>query len=89
MILFPEGTRNSPEKGIQPFANSCGLLSVKSGAPIIPICHNSGMYWKNRSLKKVAGKIAIIIGQPINGSNPKEVTEQAQLWISQTYKEIS
>ena len=30
VILFPEGTRISPEKGIQPFANSCGVLAVKA-----------------------------------------------------------
>ena len=29
VILFPEGTRIPPEKGIQRFANSCGVLSIE------------------------------------------------------------
>ena len=52
LILFPEGTRISPEKGIQPFANSCGVLASKSGKPILPICHNSGKYWINKRFIK-------------------------------------
>ena len=39
--------------------------------------------------KKVAGKISIVIGPPINGADAKEITKKAQLWISQTYKKIN
>ena len=45
IIIFPEGTRARPHKGLKAFSNSCGLLSVKNDVPIIPICHNSGLYW--------------------------------------------
>ena len=89
VLIFPEGTRRNAGDGIGKFSNSGSVLAINEGVPVVPICHNSGMYWKNRSLKKVAGKIAIVIGQPINGVNAKEVTEQAQLWVSKTYKEIS
>ena len=41
VILFPEGTRARPHKGLKPFSNSYGLLSVKNNIPIVPICHNS------------------------------------------------
>ena len=89
VILFPEGTRISPEKGIQPFANSCGLLAIKSGRPIIPICHNSGKYWKNKRFIKRPGQVIVKIGAPITGNNAKELTENAYLWIKNSYKEIS
>ena len=89
VILFPEGTRISPEKGIQPFANSCGVLASKSGRPILPICHNSGKYWKNKRFIKRPGQVTVKIGTPITGNNAKELTENAYLWIKNSYREIS
>jgi 1-acyl-sn-glycerol-3-phosphate acyltransferase len=88
IILFPEGTRNNPEKGVQPYAASCGLLSVKSGFPILPICHNSGKYWKNKKFIKSSGEVILIIGNPISGKNPKIITNEAYNWTKETYKKI-
>ena len=89
IILFPEGTRISPEKGIQPFARSCGLLSVKSGFPVLPICHNSGRYWKNKKFIKSPGKVVLRIGEPILGRDPKVITNDAYNWVKNNYEEIN
>ena len=89
IILFPEGTRISPEKGIQPFARSCGLLSVKSGFPVLPICHNSGKYWKNKKFIKSPGKVVLRIGEPILGRDPKVITKDAYNWVKNNYEEIN
>ena len=89
IILFPEGTRISPDKGIQPFARSCGLLSVKSGFPVLPICHNSGKYWKNKKFIKSSGKVVLRIGEPILGRDPKVITNDAYNWVKNNYKEIN
>ena len=89
VLIFPEGTRRGPEEGIGRFSNGGGVLAVNEGVSVVPVCHNSGVYWKNRSLKKVPGKISIVIGKPITGTNSKEITKEAQLWISQTYQEIN
>jgi 1-acyl-sn-glycerol-3-phosphate acyltransferase len=89
VLIFPEGTRRNADDGIGRFGNGGSVLAINEGVPVVPICHNSGMFWKNRSLKKVAGKISVVIGQPINGNNAKEITKKAQLWINETYKEIS
>ena len=89
VLIFPEGTRRSPEEGIGRFSNGGGVLAVNEGVSVVPVCHNSGVYWKNRSFKKVPGKISIVIGKPISGNNSKEITKEAQLWISQTYQEIN
>ena len=89
IILFPEGTRISPEKGIQPFARSCGLLSVKSGFPLLPICHNSGKYWKNKKFIKSPGKVVLRIGEPILGRDPKVITNDAYNWVKNNYEEIN
>ena len=89
VLIFPEGTRRNAVDGIGRFGNGGSMLAVNECVPVVPICHNSGMYWKNHSLKKVAGKISIVIGPPINGADAKEITRKAQLWISQTYKKIN
>lgn len=89
IILFPEGTRISPERGIQPFARSCGLLSVKSGFPVLPICHNSGKYWKNKKFIKSPGKVVLRIGEPILGRDPKVITNDAYNWVKNNYEEIN
>ena len=48
LIIFPEGTRSLPQNGLKNFSSSCGVLSVKNNVPVIPICHNSGLFWKNK-----------------------------------------
>ena len=89
VLVFPEGTRKKPEEGIGKFGNSCGLLASNEAVPIIPICHNSGKYWINKSFKKKNGDINVVIGKPISGSDPKKLTEEARSWIENTYLEIS
>ena len=89
IIIFPEGTRARPHKGLKAFSNSCGLLSVKNNIPIVPICHNSGLFWKNRRFKKEKGVIKVRIGKPIRGTNPKELTNSVFDWINTNFKEIN
>jgi 1-acyl-sn-glycerol-3-phosphate acyltransferase len=85
VLVFPEGTRKKPEEGIGRFGNSCGLLASNEMVPIIPICHNSGKYWINRSFKKKSGSIDVVIGKPIFGSDAKKLTEEARSWIEKEY----
>ena len=89
VLIFPEGTRKKPEEGIGKFGNSCGLLASNEAVPIIPICHNSGKYWINKSFKKKSGDINVVIGKPISGSDPKRLTEEARSWIENAYLDIS
>mgnify|MGYP001163392894 FL=1 len=88
IILFPEGTRVKPEDGIQFFSSSCGVLSVKNNVPIIPICHNSGIFWRNKEFIKQSGEITVRIGKPMKGADAKKLSNQAYEWISDNYKEI-
>jgi len=88
-LLFPEGTRRAPEQGVGRFMNSGGVLAANESVPVIPICHNSGKYWRNHSLAKKSGNISIIIGPPIRGSDSKEITQQAQKWVAETYNKIN
>ena len=89
VILFPEGTRVRPEKGIQRFGSSCGLISYENKVPIIPICHNSGKYWKNREFKKYPGTVRLRIGKPIEALSAKDATNKAYDWVKLNYQEIN
>ena len=88
IIMFPEGTRARPHKGLKKFSSSCGLLSVHNNVPIVPICHNSGLYWKNRKFTKEMGTVNVLIGKPIYGDSPKDCTAKAFDWINLKFKEI-
>jgi len=89
IILFPEGTRIPPEKGIQRFANSCGVLSIESGIKVVPLCHNSGKFWRNKRFVKDPGEIIVKIGPVIEGETAKEITQKSEEWVRKTYNEIN
>ena len=82
LIIFPEGTRARPEKGLKKFSNSYAHLSYKNNVPVLPIYHNSGLYWRNRKFIKNPGMIKVIIGEPINGRSPKDIHTDVQNWFN-------
>lgn len=56
---------------------------------MIPICHNSGLYWRNKSFIIKPGVIKIRIGKPIYGDNPKNVTKDVKNWIQSNFEDIN
>ena len=88
LIIFPEGTRSLPQNGLKSFSSSCGVLSVKNNVPVIPICHNSGLFWKNKRFNKEPGIIKVRIGPAIYGENPKNITKSVKNWIESNFIEI-
>jgi 1-acyl-sn-glycerol-3-phosphate acyltransferase len=88
IIIFPEGTRAKPHEGLRKFSNSCGSLSVSNNVPIIPICHNSGLYWQNKRFIKYPGTVIVRIGNEMYGKDPKELTNRAYSWIKESFDEI-
>ena len=59
-IIFPEGTRTYPEsKSII----NLGFFAIhkKTNLPILPIIHNSGLFWVNKKFKKKSGVIKLKI----------------------------
>ncbi len=89
ILVFPEGTRKKPEEGIGKFGNSCGILASNEKVPIVPVCHNSGKFWINKSFMKKKGVIDVFIGKPLFGKNPKKLTEEAHKWVKNKYSEIN
>jgi 1-acyl-sn-glycerol-3-phosphate acyltransferase len=89
VIVYPEGTRVAPGQ-TRRYGVSGALLACETGTLVVPIAHNSGYYWRRRSLFKKAGTIRVVIGPPIDprGLNPREVNERAQQWIEAKVAEI-
>ena len=48
IVVYPEGTRVLPGQ-TRKYGISGALLATKTGAPVVPIAHNSGYFWKRRA----------------------------------------
>ena len=90
IAIFPEGTRVGLGES-RKYGVSGALLSCETGAPIVPIAHNSGYFWRRRGLLKKPGKIRVVIGPPIYpaGLTPRELNDRAQQWIEAKIAEIA
>ena len=89
VIVYPEGTRMAPGR-TRKYGVSGALLACETGAPVVPIAHNSAYLWPRRSWLKKRGTIYVVIGKPIDprGRDPRQVNELAQQWIETTIAEI-
>jgi 1-acyl-sn-glycerol-3-phosphate acyltransferase len=90
VVVYPEGTRVVPGQ-LRKYGISGALLACETGTPIVPIAHNSGYFWRRRSLLKRPGTIRVVIGPAIDptGLTPRQVNERAQQWIEETVAEIA
>jgi 1-acyl-sn-glycerol-3-phosphate acyltransferase len=89
-ILFPEGTRIAPGK-MGRFKFGGALLSIRTGAPVVPIAHNAGECWPRNSFLKKSGLITVSIGPPIpsEGLTPEALNEKVQSWIATEMKNLN
>lgn len=89
VVIFPEGTRVAP--GTQRKYQSGGAwLAVQTGAPVVPVAHNAGLYWPKNSFLKHPGTITMRIGPaiPTAGRDPAEVIAETERWIEQQQSEL-
>ena len=89
IVVYPEGTRVAPGE-TRRYGISGALLATQTGALVVPIAHNSGYYWRRRSIMKRAGTIRVVIGPPIDptGMDPRELNAQVQQWIESKIAEM-
>jgi len=85
ILVFPQGTRVAVGQRV-PFNIGAAVLAEKSGAPVVPIAHNAGVFWKRRGLRKLPGRIDVVIGPPITtaGLSAKEINALAEASINRT-----
>lgn len=83
ILIFPEGTRTPP--GVKRnFKIGGAKLAAESGAPIVPVAHNSGNYWARKQFTKKPGTIKMVIGPVIEsqGKSTEEINQEVFDWIS-------
>jgi 1-acyl-sn-glycerol-3-phosphate acyltransferase len=82
IIMFPEGTRVAP--GTRGTYHAGGAwLAAKTGAAIVPVAHNAGLYWAKNAFLKRPGLVTVSIGKPIPSSGRKadELIADVENWI--------
>lgn len=82
VVIFPEGTRTAPGER-RKYGMGGGVLAERSGAEVIPIAHNAGVFWRRRGVKKFPGTIRVVIGPPISshGKKAAEIMQEVETWI--------
>lgn len=82
LVIFPEGTRQPPGKPGK-FQPGGAMIASRSGASIVPVVHNSGVFWPKRSFLKYPGTITVMIGPPItpDGKKVRDMNAEAESWI--------
>jgi len=82
VVIFPEGTRTAPGER-RKYGMGGGVLAERSGAEVIPIAHNAGVFWRRRGVKKYPGTIRVVIGPAISSGGKKaaEIMQEVETWI--------
>jgi 1-acyl-sn-glycerol-3-phosphate acyltransferase len=89
VIIFPEGTRTAPGEHRR-YNVGGGLLAAKTGAPVVPIAHNAGVFWSRRGLKKHPGTIQVVVGEAIatEGRSATDIMAEVEGWIEGIQAEL-
>ncbi len=90
IVMFPEGTRIAPGKRGK-YHQGGAWLAVQTGAPVVPVAHNAGEFWRRNAFLKHPGLITVSIGAPISPQNLSagQLNEQVENWIESEMQRIS
>ena len=89
VIVFPEGTRVAPG-ATREYHPGGAWLACASGAPVVPVAHNAGLFWPRNAFVKRPGTVTVRIGPPIEAANrdAKTVNELARTWIEEQQRAL-
>jgi 1-acyl-sn-glycerol-3-phosphate acyltransferase len=82
IAIFPEGTRVKPgERG--KYHEGGAWLAVKSGASVVPVAHNAGLFWGRKAFLKRPGTVTVEVGPPIDSRvhTPESLNLSVEEWI--------
>lgn len=82
VLVFPEGTRVAPGKSRR-YKPGGAYLAAQTGAPVVPVAHNAGEFWRRRAFLKYPGTVTVSIGPTIDskGLSAEEINRRAEEWI--------
>jgi len=89
LVIFPEGTRMPPGSPGK-FQAGGAMVASRTGAPVVPVAHNAGVFWPKKSFLKHPGTIEVVIGKTIETTNkkPREINTEVETWINQTLQTL-
>lgn len=84
VVVFPEGTRVAPGTKRR-FKVGGAFLATRTAAPVVPVAHNAGEFWRRNAFVKRPGEVVVSIGPAIDpaGRTPEEVNALARDWIEE------
>ncbi len=90
VVVFPEGTRVAPGSARE-FHPGGAWLACASGAPVVPVAHNAGLFWPRNAFIKRPGTVTVRIGPPIDAANrdASTVNELARTWIEEQQRTLT
>ncbi len=82
IAIFPEGPRVAPGTRGE-YRVGGAWLAVKTGAPVVPVAHNAGLFWRRNAFLKRPGTVTVLIGEPISpeGLTPEVLNARVEEWI--------
>lgn len=82
VVVFPEGTRTAPGANRR-YKVGGAWLAAHTRAPVVPVAHNAGEFWRRRAFLKYPGTITVSIGPVIDptGLSADEINARAHAWI--------
>lgn len=89
IIVFPEGTRVPPGE-VRKLKMGGAIMAAETGMPIIPVGHDSGVYWPRRSFLKRPGTVVVRIGNPIEtaGRSPDQIIAETKKAIEELREDL-
>jgi len=89
VVVFPEGTRVAPGESRE-YQVGGAWLAAASGAPVVPVAHNAGLYWPRNAFLKRSGTVTLLIGPAVASENrdPKQINAMARAWIEEQQKAL-
>lgn len=81
-VVYPEGTR-AAIGAAKRYKIGGAALATAAGAPVVPVAHNAGEFWRRNAFVKCPGEVVVSIGPVIQttGRSPEEVNKEAEAWI--------
>lgn len=82
VIVYPEGTRMAPGTRGR-YQTGGAAIAIHAGAPVVPVAHDAGRFWRRKAFLKYPGTITVSIGHAIDsrGKKAEALTRQAEAWI--------
>lgn len=89
IIIFPEGHR-MPIDAAPNYKIGGAMMAARTGAPVVPVAHNAGVFWPRHSFMKWPGEITVSFLPPIEtqGKKPDVILAEAQEVIEAEFQAL-